>query len=385
MPTIGSTASITGDDNTTEGRARRLYTEILADIHSKGVKTRSTPHGIGYLWNGNLTTLASKCWPNLTISPGRTGPASKQFLEHIKKYLRESKNVIWVQERGQFYVSPDYKEARVSKKAAARNVPVATKPTPGKVDLAQESITDRAKRIWERAQQACEAANAPTETYGNVDFWVCDKPLAFWIKAEFPELCLPAMETQPNFEKYKRPLYDLLRATTNCVNIGSKYDQNIKDGEHHWLIRKEWHDSHEAFENVFHIEPEVEPEPEPEPVVEEPVQPLVVESVEKVEDAPLDPHMALARLLEVVSAFTDLQTENEMLEAENSRLNVEVNRLSGENDTLQTSIEELRSGDAVVSLIEEVLASIYEGNIGMSRAIADVEDIIRVSKSTDGS
>lgn len=383
MPTIGSTAQIVGDDNTTEGRARRLYAEIIAEIHSKGVKVRSTPHGNGYLWNGNLTTLAAKCWPNLTIEPGRTGPASKQFLEVIKKHLRDSKNVIWVQERGQFYVSPEYKEARVSKKASVRNVPPAPKPTPGKVDLAQESITDRAKRIWERARQACEAANAPTETYSNVEFWVCDKPLAFWIKAEFPELCLPAMETQPNFEKYKRPLYDLLRATTNAVNIGSKYDDRMKDGEHHWLIRKEWHDSHEQFENIFHIEPEVEPIPEPEPEVE---QPLVVESVERtVEPEPLDPFVALDRLREVLNAFIDLQTENSMLEAENTRLNAEVVRLSGENETLQAGIEEARSGDAVVSLIEEVLASIYEGNIGMSRAIADVEDIIRVSKSPDGS
>lgn len=383
MPTIGSTAHITGDDNTTEGRARRLYTEIIAEIHSKGVKVRSTPHGQGYLWNGNLTTLAAKCWPNLTISPGRTGPASKQFLEVIKKHLRDSKNVIWVQERGQFYVSPEYKEARVSKKSTA------TKATqPAKIDLAQESITDRAKRIWERARQACEAVGAPTETYSNVEFWVCDKPLAFWIKAEFPELCLPAMETQPNFEKYKRPLYDLLRATTNAVNIGSKYDQSMKDGEHHWLIRKEWHDSHEQFENIFHIEPEVEPvpepEPEPEPVVEE--QPLVVESIEQtVEVTSLTPQAALDHLQQFLNVATDIQTERDMLEAENQRLAAEVDRLSAENETLQTSIEEARSGDAVVSLIEEVLASIYEGNIGMSRAIADVEDIIRVSKSPDGS
>lgn len=372
MPKIGSTAHITGDDNTTEGRARRLYAEIVADIHSKGVKTRSTPHGIGYLWNGRLQTLALKCWPSLTIEPGRTGPASKQFLETIKEHLRDSKNVIWVQERGQFYVSPEYKESRMAKKAAVKPA-----PAPKTADLAQESITDRAKRIWDRARSYSEANSHPSETHGGVEFFKSDKPLAFFVKAEFPELCLPAMMTEVAFEKYRRPLYDLLRATTNAVNVGSKYFEDMKDGEHHWLIRKDWHPSHEAFENVFHV-PEPEPEPQPEPV-----KPVVVP--EPVKDEPLDPHMALARLLEVVNAFTDLQTECEMHESENARLNAEIQRLEGENEILQVSIEEGKSSSTVIVMIEEVLASIYEGTIGMSRAIADVEDIIRTAKSSDGS
>lgn len=373
MASIGATATIKGDDGTTEGRARRLHTEILADIASRGIKIRSTIHGSGYLWSGNITTMASRCWPTLTITTGRTGPVSKQFIEVVKRHLAANKNLLWVQERGQFYVSPDYKESRV-KKTATKAVPKKAAPT-----LAQESITDRAKRIWERAQQSCEASNAPTEIYKNVEFWVCDKPLAFWIRAEFPELCLPAMETQPNFEKYKRPLYDLLRATTNAVNIGSKYDESMKDGEHHWLIRKEWHDSHEAFENVFHVEPEVEPVPEPT---------LVVESVEVVNEiAPIVqdlPTYALEILSALVKTHEDLNnvyvdtcTENEMLESENARL-------TKENEALQVGIEEAKSGDTVIQMIEEVLGNIYEGTIGISRAIADVEDIIRVAKS-DGS
>lgn len=375
MPTIGSSATITGEGRSTEERARRLYTEMIAEIHAKGIKQRATIHGTGYLWNGNLATIAAKCWPDLTITPGRTGPASKQFLEVIKQHLRDTKNVVWVQERGQFYVSPEYKEARVTKKKSPGVV----------VDLAVESITDRAKRIWERARKFCEANGYATETYKNVEFWVCDRPLAQFVKAEFPELCLPAMQTQPAFEKYRRPFYDLLRATTNAVNVGSKHFEEMKDGEHHWLIRKEWHDSHEAFENVF-----------PTPEIEEPEVPLVVESVEAeqpdvvandlvAKEQPLDPHMALARLLEVVNGYQDLETETSMLESEVTRLNAEVARLNTENDALQVSIEEGKSGNTVIVMIEEVLASIYEGSIGMSRAIADVEDIIRTSKSVDGS
>lgn len=381
MPTIGASATITGDDNTTEGRARRLYAEILADIHAKGVRTRSTPHGIGYLWSGNISTIAHKCWPTLTIEPGRTGPASKQFLEVIKKHLRETKNVVWVQERGQFYVSPEYKESRMTKKDAAK-APAKKAPAKatGTVNLAQESITDRAKRIWERAQQACAAANAPTETYGDVEFWVCDKPLAFWLKAEFPELCLPAMETEPNFEKYKRPLYDLLRATTNAVNKGSKYDASMRDGEHHWLIRKVWHDSHEAFENIFHIEPEVEVEPEPEPEPEAlVVESVVVETAKAVEDLP---RYALEILTQVVDANLDLHTEREMLEADNIRLNAEVEALKEANTALEAKVAEVEAGSVVVDLIGGVLGNLYEGNIGMSRAIADVEDIMKQARDS---
>ena len=380
MPTVGASATISSDGRSTEDRARRLYTEIIADIHARGIKARSTPHGVGYMWKGNLATIASKCWPDLTITPGRTGPASKQFLETIKKHLRDNKNVVWVQERGQFYVSPDYKEARVKKKSS-----------PAVVDLAQESITDRAKRIWERARAFSEANGHPTETYKTIEFWVSDKPLAFFVKAEYPELCLPAMQTEPSFEKYRRPFYDLLRATTNAVNVGSKHFEDMGPGKHKWLIRKEWHDSHEAFENVFQEEPVVEPEPEPEPIPEPTPEPEPEPTPEPepepepVKEEPLDPHMALARLLEVVNAFTDLQTECEMHEAEQIRLNAEVQRLQAENEILQTSIEEIKSGSTVIELIEEVLASIYEGTIGMSRAVADVEDIIRTAKSSDGS
>lgn len=484
MASIASTAHITGDDSSTEGRARRLYAEILADVHSKGVKSRSTPVGIGYMWSGNLSQMAARCWPGLTIEPGRTGPASKQFLEVIKKYLRDSKNVVWVQERGQFYVSPEYKEARVKKTAKTAVLPADS-------TLAQESITDRAKRIWERARQYCEQVNADVEVFKTIEFYNCDKPLAFFVKAEFPELCMPAMQTEVAFEKYRRPFYDLLRATTNAVNVGSKYFENMADGEHHWLIRKDWHSSHEAFNQVFdfpadeavipaparlysvqplllvigteirrkptaqgdkvtiwkvvHLPkdgpvvlegisgpgldtrlpistdelardwevivqtkpapkapkaPKVKPEPKP---VEKPKRVCAWKDCENFADpavegisGPFDewlcsyhdefpvptssitPRQSLDVLGAMVRANEDLVTENEMLESE-------VERLRTENEALQVGIEEAKSGNTVIELVEEVLASIYEGSIGISRAIADVEDIIRTAKSPDGS
>lgn len=462
MASIGSTAHITGDDNTTEGRARRLYAEVLADVHSKGIKSRSVATmGIGYLWNGNLQQLAAKCWPGLTIEPGRTGPASKQFLEVIKKYLRDTKNVVWVQDRGQYYVSPEYKEARVKKAAKA---PVVTP------DLAQESILERSRRIWIRAQAYCEQGNVPVEVYKGVEFFVCDKPLAFFVKAEFPELCMPAMQTEVAFEKYRRPFYDLLRATTNAVNVGSKHFETMTDGEHKWLIRKEWHDSNQAFSQVFDFPeddtvkptaglysvqplllvigsevrrkstadgdkvtawkvvqlpkdgpvvlegisgpgkgkrlpvsteelarewevivrstpappapkpPKVKPEAKtPEPKVEPKAE---VKPELKVE---ITPKQALDVLENLSQVFIDVSTEKEMLESECERLAAEVERLRTENESLQASIEEAHNSSTVIELVEEVLSNIYSGTIGMGRAIADVEDIVRTAKSSDGS
>jgi hypothetical protein len=363
MPSVGSTATISGDGRNTEDRARRLYTEILADIATKGIRTRSTPHGLGYMWSGNLATIAAKCWPDLTITPGRTGPASKQFLETIKKHLSASKNVVWVQERGQYFVSPEYKEPRVKKKAS-----------PAVVDLATESVTERAKRIWNRAWQYCESNNASVETYSDVEFWVCDKPLAFFVKAEFPELCLPAMQTESAFERYRRPFYDLLRATTNAINAGAKHlPGSMVEGEHKWLIRKDWHDSHEAFQTIF---PSVEEEPEPEPVVEEPTpEPeIVVESVEVTQEAVEDlPRYALEILTGVVQANANLISENERLEAE-------VVRLREENASLAQQVAETTDGATILGLLDEVLSGVYEGNIGMGRAFADVEDIVKQAR-----
>lgn len=362
MASVQSTARVVPNKSAIAANARKLYDEIMTDIKESGIRTRSTPHGIGYMWNGSISQIAHRLWPELTIETGRTGPASKKFLETIKKFLVDTKNIIWLPERTQYYVSPDYKEARVRKGATT------TAP-------AQESVTARARRVWERARAFCETGDMPTETYTGVEFWHSDRPLAQFIKAEFPELYMPSMErNQGHFEKYLRPLYDLLRATTNAVNVGSKHFEEMQDGEHHWLIRKEWHDSHEAFQMVF---PPTVVEVQESDVIDtvEAAAVPVIEAPEELThiEAVLTPKQAVEVLYKLINDHKDL-------EAAHAEAKATVERLTTENAELNVELKARVDGKLILELLEGVLNRVYDGSIGISRALADVEDVIRQAK-----
>ena len=406
MPTIGEAATINGDDETLDGRAKRLWMALVGKCTGLGIPVRKVGSAEGYLYNGSINAIAGEVWPHLLVKDGRESPVSKSFVATLKNHLKGNKNVNFDVVRGSLFVSAIYHEPKVK---TGRGNPISFIVEPDEM-----SILDKSKKIWTSARNYCSNKNRPVQVIEGVSFWECDKPLNYFVKGQFPEL--------HDYERQKKPIYDFLRSTTNAVNVGSKTDESMKDGEHHWLIRDDWCEAgtkvvfrspkapdsidkraarlteKEAGEDrvpapvVVTTKATPEATPVPDPVPAPKPTPPVEEEIKCPHDGcsyvakgvnSLNAHSKVHRTPAALKQVIEAVEQGIKDAAKVTALTTKVESLTDDLARTKAELDIARTqGDAstLIELLTDVLSKCSNGTISPMRAVADVDDLLRTMK-----
>lgn len=484
MPSIRDNARITGGVNgnpSIEEAAYLLWQVMLDECKTKGLDLQMTRYGEGYYYTGDVSGFAVRLWP-LRFSKPDVG--ARAFLSAVRGLLKADGNVIVIERRqtafnthaNRIFVTATYNQGTGATPVSAITGPLNDNGQPWEI-----SVLEMSKRVWSRARQYALTNSVDTQEHGGRQFYIVDKPLSYFIAAEFPHL-VP-------YEGGKEKIYDFLRSTSNAVYLGSRRTEGAEPPIKRWLIATEWSEAgtaviirhprnpdridkiaerltpHEAGEDREPGPVTVSSRPKEAPSLSESKPKFVCEECDKPfeNQNALNGHKASHRfdtatdngngekyiLLEngkaaciqcgaefdapssipghyKTHAHEQRQRDMERLEKEVARLRRlrrgqasdlalsriaaidvltssleefeamerEVEVLRHENTTqrneirdLTTEVADLRakqaSGDdltALTDLIGEVLGRVYAGSIGLSRAIADIEDLVNSQK-----